>query len=441
MQRFNDIFDATTEGLYHSLLRHMPVSPLRDFNRWALSQKNPSRTEWLQIVGIPQFAKLTETLLGESVSDDQWGELVRYATLMNNYLIYETVSDNLAFGLAEQQANDDTYELRHQVLVAFNHAMIARLQGKHQHSNTIMQSIKPLAGLLSTFKYSLTHTYQQAIAQNFIASDAGKHYCIEDIEYGVWNTLVANIEACAEVVEALNGFMLQDFLREGLIRRYAAMNDLLCHTITDRDMLVRVSTDTILVMPVLTYYIVVIGEVLHPNPLLRQVVHSGVLRQILEDAALMVRLLNDIGTNLVATDSNYRPLLNDLYAKVSTSVNNISVPFSHLLLTHSQDTAFMTRIRKDLSFGEFNVSLYDLMSAPGDLMSLLMFGDNLLYFKQQYALREARLNENLRVMGAILGEKVHCALIRDFVYFHAHIYQYQFDEQAGDYATLPDPSK
>jgi len=428
----------TAQGFQASLHRHMPPSTFRDFNLWALSPQNPHQEVWLQIIGIPQFAKLTDLLLGEAVSPDQWDELMQYTIVMNAYLIYETVSDNLAFGLAEHRSDDLTYDLRREVLIQFNNAMIARLHGRVDESNEIMEAIKPMTAQLSGFQQSLTCHEQQAMAKLFLEAHPHQDYCMDDIEFGTWNALVANIEACADVVDTMKDFRLIGTLRNGLIRRYAAVNDLLCQNVNNREKLLQVSTDTILVIPVLTYYISVLNEALNPNPRLAIVLGNDVLCEALQDAALMVRLLNDMGTNLVTTDEFHRRLLDDLYADVSKSVSKTSVLFPHLLIRHSEKAGFMTRIHKDLSYGEFNVSLHNLMTAPCSLITLLLFGDNLLYFKQQYKHRQSRLKDNLKSITQTLGDDISSGLIHKFVHFHEQIYKQQFDQQDGDYATKPD---
>ena len=100
MEKLEHIVHDTVLGFQNSLYQHMPLSAYRNFQTWALSPQNPHLKTWLQMVGVPQFAKLTHTLIGNSVGEDKWDDLVRYSTYMNAYLIYETISDNLAFGLA-----------------------------------------------------------------------------------------------------------------------------------------------------------------------------------------------------------------------------------------------------------------------------------------------------------------------------------------------------
>jgi hypothetical protein len=435
MEPLEQILRATISGFQSSLYRHMPLSVYRNFQLWALSSENPHAKTWMQIVGLPQFARLTQTLLGDSVSEEKWDALIQYSTYMNAYLIYETISDNLAFGLAAQRPDDTTYDLRREILIDFNKAMIARLKGNRVESDTLLAALQYHVAHLSGFEHSMTYREQQAIASMFLLQYP--EYKADSVEFGTWNALVANVEACAEVVERMNGFRLGDFLRYGLIARYEGVNDLLYQNVNDLESLMKTSTYTILVMPVLTYYISVVTEALEPNAALEALLDSSPLYEALEDAALMVRLLNDIGTNLVATNQFHAPLLNELYTQISPA-SSAPPTLGDLLMNYGERSPLMTRIRKDVSFAEFNVSLHNLMTAPSNRMSLLLFGNNLVFFQEQYRQCQQRLKANLQTITQTLHSGTVSRLINDFVRFHEHIYQYQFDEQTGDYATKPD---
>ncbi len=435
MEKLEHILHATVVGFQTSLYQHMPLSAYRNFQLWALSPNNPHLNTWLQMVGVPQFAKLTQTLIGDSVSDEKWDDLVRYTTYMNSYLIYETISDNLAFGLAIRKPEDVSYDLRRKILVDFNRAMVARLKGQRVESDAILGSMPEMVQELSGFRYSLTQDEQQLVANSFL--DQHPSYSMDSIEFGTWNALVANIQACSDVVDQMANLQMGDYLRQGLIWRYEAVNELLCRDEIDQQTLVKVSTNTILVIPVLAYYISVLAEVLDPEPELGQLIANGIIQQALEDAALMVRLLNDVGTNLMISDQFSAPLLNDMYSYLAP-VGGHTPTFIDLLMDYSQQSDIMSRIRKDVLFGEFNVSVYNLITAPPTPMSLLLFGNNLLYFRDQYDQCQQRLQENLQIIDQTLNSGAISALISGFVSFHEHIYQYQFDGQAGDYATKPD---
>ena len=165
--------------------------------------------------------------------------------------------------------------------------------------------------------YSLTANEQQTIAAAFLHESPSS--TIEAIDYGAWHSLVANIQSCGDLVDGMQRHQLGDDLRQGLIRRYEAVNDLLLDRVHSKDALVNVSINTILVIPVLTYYISVLTEVLQPSRAIGTLIENGTLQKALEDAALMVRLLNDLGTGLVVTNQYHSTLLNDLYAKLPPS--------------------------------------------------------------------------------------------------------------------------
>src|SRR5690606_36559285 len=118
MDRFLSVYKATIASFKSSMMYYMPSGSYRDFHGWAISSDNPQYSRWQQIVGIPQFAKLTETLLGDLVPEkEKWTDLLPYTAWMNTYLIYETISDNLAIGLAQKQQTDSTYFQRKQILL------------------------------------------------------------------------------------------------------------------------------------------------------------------------------------------------------------------------------------------------------------------------------------------------------------------------------------
>src|SRR5690606_19861477 len=145
---------------------------------------------------------------------------------------------------------DTSYALRREILINFNNAMVARLKGDRPSSDLILARIKPKVDRISSFNYSLTGNEQKTIAAAFL-QDA-PNCTMDAIEFGAWNSLVANIQSCSDLVEGMKRYRLGDYLRQGLIRRYEAVNDLLSDRVQSKDALVDVSINTILVIPVLT---------------------------------------------------------------------------------------------------------------------------------------------------------------------------------------------
>ncbi|GAB4530579.1 MAG: hypothetical protein OHK0046_51240 [Anaerolineae bacterium] len=382
-------------------------------------------------MGLPQFAKLTLTLLDGLVTDDKWPALMHYAGWMNAYLIYETISDNLAIGLAQHE-NDLTAQCK-RVLKVFNEAMVARLKGDRARARALMESVRTKTGTISAFKQSLTESEQRQMAKLYQALHG---IDTNFIEYGTWSALVANIESCGFIADRLAARHLGGYLRQGLIWRYEAVGKLLSDQQFSLQDLIAINTHTILVIPVLTYYIAVLMEVLYPNAAIGQAYHSGVLPQALEDAALLVRLTNDLGTGLMTDQQYVTNLFNELYG--SSTSQPAGQTLGGFLLAEASRTPMLTRIHKDIAYGEYNISLYRLMDAPLSMETLLVFSTSIAHLHKVYQQRKARMTANLSTLTDMLGDDRASRMIKRFVDFHEHIYRYSFDGQAGDYATKPD---
>lgn len=435
MDRLLSVYKETITLFRSTMTYYMPSGPYQDFQHWAISTDNDQYRKWHQIIGIPQFAKLTDTLLADIVpEEDKWIDLLPYISRMNAYLIYETISDNLAIGLAQRQDHDTTYDQRKHILLNFNDAMIARLEGNDNLCQDLLDEIRVEAQNISVFKQSLTEQEQTEMAIHYLSSN--NLISLRDIEYDTWSPLVGNIESCAFVSDMLKSHLMGSYLKDGLILRYAAVNELLKQESFSIQDLTTLSTHSILVIPVLAYYISVLAEVIYPNSSLEVVMENQILQDALEDAALMVRLTNDLGTNLVVSQEYIPALLNELYNKTQMEAQKMSL--NEFLLGIASSDINLTRIQKDIEYGEYNVSLHALTDVPLSAQNLLVFGTNLAYFNQRYQQCRVRLEKNLSALTKTLKNDKISQLIKRFVDFHEHIYSFQFNGQSGDYATKPD---
>ncbi|HET7087491.1 MAG TPA: hypothetical protein VFL17_02460 [Anaerolineae bacterium] len=421
----------TLAGFEGSLRRHMPASAYRDFYLWAISAENPRQDAFLQAMGIPLLTKLTVTLLDNLVDDRAWRQLAECSAPISSYLTYEVVSDNLAIGLASPRPDDMTGVLRRFLVRAFNHAMIARLSGDPRPAAQLLAPLQSTARRISGFDQSLNRDKQRACSEAYLILRSDLE--LADLEYAVWPALVANVEACLDLAESLRARHAAGLLREGLVRRYQAVNHLLEARNTPLPQLVAVGADAILVAPTLAYYVAVLAEIIQPLERFSHVIADGTLASALYDAALLVRLLNDLGTGLVTLAARERSALLDMmmtqYRECSTARTT-----ADLLLNMSDDMDLFTRLRKDILFGEFNVALDGLAHIRLTPDTLLAFGRNLSYLSQLYAQRRTTLQETLAAIGERLGDERVSALISRFVQFHEQLYSNSFHTPAGEYA-------
>jgi hypothetical protein len=432
-ERYESTLALTLTGFEASLDRYMPAGPYRDFYLWAISPQNPQREAFLQIIGASQLVKLTITLLDGLVDDASWPRLADHSVVMNVYQLYEIVSDNLAIGLAGQRKGDLMAGLRRDLLRAFNDAMVARLRGAPKPAAQLLASWQPGARCISIFDQSLNGYKQRVSAEAYLSlqADVG----LDDLEYSVWPVLVANIESCADLAQSMNGYLSSHLLREGLISRYQAVNGLLEMRALTLPQLADVGAEAILVVPTLAYYVAVLGEAIRPLEHFQLVIQNGSLARALYDAALLVRLLNDLGTQLVTQTPVDRAALVQALTLRHWEDSETTPTIADLLSGSSDRSGLFTRLHKDIAYGEFNVALYGISDMTPRPEALQVFENNLAYFAQRYAQHQASLRDASAALSDCLGDNTLSTLILRFVRFHEQLYANPYHVDVGEYAV------
>ena len=425
--RFRQAFAALVSGFEQSLLDDMPTTPYRDFQLWAF--QSHSRDTWWQILGLPQFAKLTVGLFAGMLSDDQWEQLLPFTAIMNRYLVYEAMTDNFANFLQTDSKNaPPTRPFQVHAVSRLNDTMIARLEGDATPTTELLGTAKSAIGKLSCFVSSITQKEQTAFAESYIRQQRDVE--MRDLEFGGWGLLVANVETCLQVGGAIDGTKLSNFLREGLSWRYQAVNQMLYSLDMPLPERIDVGAYAVLVIPFLTYYISVLHELILPTARLNLLTNEARLEKALYKAALLVRLANDVGTDLLISDEHH-PALLDMLARVPQATIN------EALLNLSADVPYLTRFQKDIGFGEYNVCLYDVGASANSSRSRTRFEHNLTYLGHIYRANREQLLGELREISDLMGSDMTSKLIWRFVEFHEKLYSAPFKSQTGEYATTP----
>ena len=110
---------------------------------------------------------------------------------------------------------------------------------------------------------------------------------------------MAGVELCRELATVMEGTATAGLLRQGLNDRYRSVERTLFAEHLSRLELATLGAQTILVGPTLAYFLGALLEKLKPVKAYRAAVADGSVSETLTDAALLVRLLNDIGTRLL----------------------------------------------------------------------------------------------------------------------------------------------
>ncbi len=431
-QQYQRLLAITLAGLKASLHRHMPTGDYRDFYLWAISAENPHQDVYLQAVGITQLVKLTVTLLEGLADEDEWHCLLNHTVPMNVYQIYEIVSDNLAIGLAAPSNGNAVHRLRRDLLCKFNNAMVERLNGAPRPAEQLLGPLQPAARHISLFEQSLTWRKHRVFAEAYLSHGNGSS--LNDLDYALWPLLVANVEACADLAQSVNTCQLGHLLRAGLTSRYQAVNRLLRGESLTLPQLAKVGTHAILVIPTLAYYVAVLAEIIQPMNYFPRIVADGMLADALYDAALVVRLLNDLGTELLTQVAGERAALLERLEMRYYACPAAAQTVTSLLVGAAPEFGLLTRVHKDILFGEFNVVLHNLANSQTVPEALSIFGHSLDYFSQLYANRYTRLVETLALISERLGDERVSQLVFRFVRFHQELYGNVYSTSVGEYA-------
>lgn len=404
----------------------MPAGPYRDFAAWAFSPRNPRQQEYLQSMGVTQLINMNSTLLSGLVEEEQWPRLLRRAGLMNAYQVLEVISDNLAFGLGEPDL-DEAADRRRTLVSSVNRAMIEGLTpGRHTPAVLLLAGqARQAAQFASGFDQSLAGPKHVEMAQEYaryLAVTGGPAPTLEELEFGVWPALVAGVEVCRDLAESMDDTATGPLLREGLCDRYRAVDRTLYAEHLSRLDLAALGAQTILVAPTLCY---LIGAVIENVPRHPEVIRDGTLHEVLSDAALLIRLQNDIGTRLL----RMAPIQH------AAELSRLSIGAADLrqALDAAEDPAF-TRLQKDIRNAETNVALWHARRAPNETQAWNALGDSLTYYSNLYAQHSARLNLGLAELDRRLADKRAGTMIERLVRFHEQMYSHPHTSPVGEYA-------
>jgi hypothetical protein len=435
MNLHHHLLAATLSALTQSLEKHTSDSLYSKFCAWCLNEQNPQRKIFVQVLGIHQLVNLTCKLFEGLLSESEWETLMPYAATMNAYLTCEAVSDNMAIGLARPTAKDCKAEQRRQVVTAFNEATVERLKGQHPSAHQLLSPVEKITRQISMFKSSLSPDKLFQLATASVKDQ--KSWSLQDLNASLQAVLVANAESCTEVSEAIAGLAGDELVRQGLIDRYESVNRLLNRENMSREERVHVGTHAILVAPTIGYYVTVLAQKVRPLPEFEELAADGTLETVLYDAALLVRLLNDMGTPILKMSGTERKQLMGNLKECWRSHFTPAHSIFEVLAKFSETCVDMTRIRKDTLFGEYNLAL-DLLPTAGNMedmeASLQVLDDNLAYYSELYHRHSQRLAQTAQCMSDRLQDDLISKAILNFVHFHEILYSNTFSSKAGEYA-------
>ncbi|WP_157545681.1 hypothetical protein [Hamadaea tsunoensis] len=425
--------EATCEAITTAVRRYLPAGAYRDFTLWAFSPANPRRQDYLQVTGLTQLVTMNVTLLSGLVEHDDWADVERYLALMNAYQFFETISDNVAMGLGSPRLAETGRE-RLELVTALNRAMIGALAPGRATPALLLLSGAPRAAAerVSAFDQSLASAKYAGIAEEYARHGAG--ITSGEIEFGLWGALVTNVETCRDIAEAMASRPVGPLLRDGLSSRYRAVDRSLRAASLSRMELATLGAHSILVMPTLAYGIGVLADATTGTDL-AGVLADGTLTDVLFDAALLVRLQNDVGTRLLRMATAQQDALLHRLARQAADTGRTTVADAFALLVEAAVTEVsLTRLEKDIVNDEFNIALWNARRAGDAAGALRALGESLAYFAVLYTQHSGRLASGLGWLDERLGDRRISTVVERFVRFHERMYAHRYTEAIGEYA-------
>lgn len=429
----NEITKATIESVRSSLMRHMPISPQRNYYLWGISNENPYRDDFLQMIGVNQLINLSCQMIGDLIEPNDQQTVAQYCGRINAYFMYEIISDNLGNGLSSLCVIDDNASSRRDILQVFNHVMVTRLKGEHNNTAELMRPVENLTQSISSFAQSLNPRKHQACINAYLSHRPD--ITQQEIEYGVWPILVANIESCCELAEYMSHFQVGELLSQGFIERYQAVTRTLQvdHGLPLNE-LVRMGTHTVSVVPVLAYFAGVLTEIIRVEPKLHAIIQDGTLADALATSAVIVRLVNDVGMLLTLSQNERKGVSTRLHQHYETHAIDISA-IDSLLMSAPDEYSMLTRLQKDLLHGEHNICLHNLAYSNSVDEALTLLENNIASLSELFYRSQTHLHDLLASIDRRMTNRTLSNLIAGFVRFHEMIYAEPFNSNIGEYVA------
>jgi hypothetical protein len=428
--QFQRMLDMTADALINCLSNQMPDGLYREFYAWGFSRENPVRDAWLQTTGLTQLVKLTVNLYEGLAPESDMPRLVEYCIPVNIYQIYEIVSDNLAIGLAHLAPDDHTFTERRNLVLEFNRAMDIRLQNPSTSARDLFTPAKPLIEGISSATQSLSPHKHMGLMQTYL--NVRHPPSTKELEYAIWPLLVANIEACADMVKFTKPYRLGTMIQHGLIQRYRGVTGLLENRHLELSQRLDLSTNAILVAPIVANFISGLCEEVNPAHNFQSVIQNNTLPEALYLVALLIRLLNDLGTGLIIQSPEERRAFFDELRRRAAPGETIT---SLMRAAVQERGALLTRIDKDVRHGEFNLAFFDLYSMPSVMDALNTFENRINDYAKLYHESRRRLMTLLEAMSLTLKDERAGAIIHRCLVFHERLYAHSFEEAEGEYAV------
>jgi hypothetical protein len=398
-----------------SCIDRLPESPFKSFHQWVLADApNTIRNDWLQSVGWSQLSTLANYLFKGLLEDhDQEDRASDALGPLQTFAVYATASDAL-----EEKPKTPSGPLAYRILFQFNECMIKTLEGDHEGGTSILEQLRAPCR-------QLPFEYCRLFPKPLLNAAVGHVRDIENIEQdAVWLMLHAHRHASFGIINRAVTSPLSAAIRDGICAGYPANNTIISRYPDDLSVALEVSTHSILVAPALAAYLMAWLEATSSTAAL----NSAAVNDALHDAALLTRLLNDLGPLVTVDEATQH--------KISEALKNSSKDTLRAAIAHDLQpwSSLLTRLRRDMECGESNLLLQHMVERPVREVQD-EFVNRIAHFVRTYHTVARQMKNALETLAQDVRSPGPSTIINRFVQFHVMLYGRPHDTLEGEYGA------
>ena len=395
---------GTVEKLQSLLDSHTGNKPLADFFRWACSERNPQRAAWLDLSGIEAQSRLVCALLDGMGDPGQSEQMMLHALPMAACQVLEELTEKVTGPCAAALA------------AAANRATIQCLAGEKYRAADLLKAVEPLASETSLFSASRDAARFRTIAEMYVRETGQSS--VEAIDRSLWCLLVAKAESCHLAAYSVRQRWLGSMVTQGLMDRFRRGGAVMADGSVPLSRRLMAGAESSRSVPVLAFFVAMLEPVLRFETL-TALTSDTAFAEALNVAAMLVRLLKDMGTPLLTNDwvrSQFARLLDQKTvdrdgADLASVLNEEAGPWGD----------WTARLASDVTRGETNICLTGLLNLPLPV-GIPRLCDRIDYLAGIFANARKYLERLAQDVTVQVWSAVPATLILRFVEFYERLY-------------------
>jgi hypothetical protein len=427
---FANFYNANIEALQNSF-QYIDNKAYRDFCVF-MSSHPDVKNSWLQLMGFNTIVHLTYRLLMVTYKPEEIDIIAPFSGYINTYYFYEIMSDNVVLNLQSNTPEEKaTLQKRKEALKLFSEVALAKLNGGPRSVSELLMPIKEFCNTLSLFSQSLNNPKHE-----YLFAKYNEHFPDvkqEDIEFNMFDVLCNNIQTCLVTSESLNGYITQKLFTESIRRRYRGQLATLVRDDMTLEEVIGATADSVAAVPTVIYYIAYYLEHIQPNSKYHYVIRDESLDISSTLVAVISRLLNDVGTNLLGMDDDQLRILCQRFHELHYEYPEASL--RELLCEEAKlHPELYARLYKDALFGEFNLAFYFSDAGVTITENIDLLFNQISILRNVYQESLNGLQASLAHIEDVIQSPIVTTVYMAFMKFHQALYANAFQKSDGEYA-------